>query len=315
MSYTLTNLVSSSPINSNVGYNNSWIDVDNNADRLLCAQAMYITNLDEMVISLSTADVDIGHIKLQDADSELKANVVTVSPGVGGLVVSVANPVTSVNATITNPVTSVNATITNPVTAVNATITNPVTAVNATITNPVTAVITSTINVISNDEPGELFAFNNHTSPNHRGWYMDDTMRPVLSIQNGSVNTSDLVKIVEYEIGNNNANQSTIMYEWYEGPLTLAGAAIPAWTTTGNHIQYRVYQDQTSSNIGNTFSIPAGTFLRHCGIIIGKNTSGDEGPALLHGGSSRNMLTLCMKRLDNSTELDVWFAFTCKELA
>ena len=304
MSYTFTNLVSSSPINGNVGYNNSWIDVDNNADRPLCAQAMYITNLDEMVVSLNTANVDIGHVKLQDADSELKANVVTVSPGVGGLVVSVANPVTAVNATITNPVT-----------AVNATITNPVTAVNATITNPVTAVITSTINVISNDEPGELFAFNNHTSPNHRGWYMDDTMRPVLSIQNGSVNTSDLVKIVEYEIGNNNANQSTIMYEWYEGPLTLAGAAIPAWTTTGNHIQYRVYQDQTNSNIGNTFSIPAGTFLRHCGIIIGKNTSGDEGPALLHGGSSRNMLTLCMKRLDNSTELDVWFAFTCKELA
>ena len=304
MSYTFTNLVSSSPINGNVGYNNSWIDVDNNADRPLCAQAMYITNLDEMVVSLNTANVDIGHVKLQDADSELKANVVTVSPGVGGLVVSVANPVTAVNATITNPVT-----------AVNATITNPVTAVNATITNPVTAVITSTINVISNDEPGELFAFNNHATANHHGWYMDDIMRPVLSIQNASVNTSDLVKIVEYEIGNNNANQSTIMYEWYEGPLTLAGAAIPAWTTTGNHIQYRVYQDQTNSNIGNTFSIPAGTFLRHCGIIIGKNTSGDEGPALLHGGSSRNMLTLCMKRLDNSTELDVWFAFTCKELA
>ena len=293
MSYTFTNLVSSSPINGNVGYNNSWIDVDNNADRPLCAQAMYVTNLDEMVISLSASNIDIGHVKLQDADSELKANVVTVSPGVGGLVVSVANPVTAVNATITNPVT----------------------AVNATITNPVTAVITSTINVISNDEPGELFAFNNHATANHRGWYMDDTMRPVLSIQNASVNTSDLVKIVEYEIGNNNANQSTIMYEWYEGSLTLAGAAIPAWTTTGNHIQYRVYQDQTNSNIGNTFSIPAGTFLRHCGIIIGKNTSGDEGPALLHGGSSRNMLTLCMKRLDNSTELDVWFAFTCKELA
>jgi hypothetical protein len=246
-----------------------------------------------MVISLSTSNIDIGHIKLQDADSELKANVVTVSPGVGGLVVSVANPVTAVNATITNPVT----------------------AVSATITNPVTAVITNTINVITNDEPGELFAFNNHATANHRGWYMDDTMRPVLSIQNASVNTSDLVKIVEYEIGNNNANQSTIMYEWYEGPLTLSGAAIPAWSTTGNHIQYRVYQDQTNSNIGNTFSIPAGTFLRHCGIIIGKNTSGDEGPALLHGGSSRNMLTLCMKRLDNSTELDVWFAFTCKELA
>ena len=282
MSYTLTNLVSSSPINSNVGYNNSWIDVDNNADRLLCAQATYITNFDEIAISLSAGNIDIGHIKLQDADSELKANVVPVSPGVGGLVVSVANPVTSVESTITNPVT---------------------------------ATITNTINVISNDEPGELFAFNNHTSPNHRGWIMDDVMRPVLSIQNASINASDLVKIVEYEIGNNNANQSTIMYEWYEGPLTLTGAAIPPWTTTGNHIQYRIYQDQTNSNIGNTFTIPTGTFLRHCGIIIGKNTSDDEGPALLHGGSSRNMLTLCMKRLDNSTELDIWFAFTCKELA
>ena len=116
MPYTFTNLVSSSPINSNVGYNNSWIDVDNNADRPLCAQAMYITNLDEMVISLSTADVDIGHVKLQDADSELKANVVTVSPGVGGLVVSVANPVTTVNATISNPVTAV--TVSNPTTNV-----------------------------------------------------------------------------------------------------------------------------------------------------------------------------------------------------
>jgi len=303
MSYTFTNLVSSSPINGNVGYNNSWIDVGNNADRPLCAQAMYVTNLDEMVISLSTSNVDIGHVKLQDADSELKANVVTVSPGVGGLVVSVANPVSSFS--LVNPVTAVNATITNPVTAV--TVSNPVTTV--------TAQITSTVNVITNSEPGQLFAFNNHAAAVHHGWYMDDTMRPVLSIQNSSADASKLVEIIEYEIGNNNASQSTIMYEWYEGPLSLSGAAIPAWTTIGNNIQYRVYQDQTGSNIGNTFSVPTGTYLRHCGIIIGKNTSGDEGPSLLHGGSSRNMLTLCMKRLDNSTELDVWFAFTCKELA
>jgi len=27
------------------------------------------------------------------------------------------------------------------------------------------------------------------------------------------------------------------------------------------------------------------------------------------------MLTLCMRRVDNSTKLDVWFAFTCKELS
>lgn len=283
MSYTFNNLVSSYPLNSNVGYNNSWIDVANNADRILCAQATYITNLDEMVVTLSTANVDIGHVKLQDADSELKANVVTVSPGVGGLVVSVANPVTAV-----------------------------------TVSNPVTAVTFSgipTVEAITTDKPGDLFAFNNHSTPNHHGWYMDDVMRPVLSIQNSSANASDLVEIIEYQIGNNNANQSTIMYEWYEGPLTLSGAAIPAWTTVGNHIQYRVYQDQTNSNIGNTFTVPTGTHLRHCGLIIGKNIDGDEGPVDLYGGSSRNMLTLCIKRLDNATELDVWFAFTCKELS
>jgi hypothetical protein len=27
------------------------------------------------------------------------------------------------------------------------------------------------------------------------------------------------------------------------------------------------------------------------------------------------MMTLCLKRVDNSTEIDVWFAFTCKELS
>ena len=27
-----------------------------------------------------------------------------------------------------------------------------------------------------------------------------------------------------------------------------------------------------------------------------------------------NMLTLCMRRADNATKLDVWFAFTIREL-
>ena len=179
----------------------------------------------------------------------------------------------------------------------------------------VTATITDVITVIAEEDPGELYAFNNHAANANRGWTMDDTMRPIVSFQNGSANAADIIKILEYEIGNNNANQSTIVYEWYEGPLTIAGAAIPAWTTFGVHSQYRVYQDKYSSNQGNTFTVPAGTYLRHSGIIIGKNTSGDEGPANLYGGSSRNMLTLCMRRVDNSTKLDVWFAFTIRELS
>jgi hypothetical protein len=181
----------------------------------------------------------------------------------------------------------------------------------------VTATITDVITVLVNEDAGSLYAFNNHAANANRGWTMDNTMRPVISIRNGSASAADLIKIVEYEIGNNNANQSTIVYEWYEGPLTIAGAAIPAWTTFGVHSQYRVYQDQYSSNQGNTFTVPAGTYMRHSGIIIGKNTSGDEGPASMHGGATdadKNMLTLCMKRVDNATKLDVWFAFTIREL-
>ena len=183
------------------------------------------------------------------------------------------------------------------------------------VTGNVTATIGNIITVVTTEDAGDKYSFNNHATNATRGWTMDNTMRPVVSFQNGSANALDIIKILEYEIGTNNANQSTIVYEWYEGPLTIAGAAIPSWTTFGVHSQYRVYQDQYSSNQGNTFTIPSGTVLRHSGIIIGKNTSGDEGPANLYGGSSRNMLTLCMRRVDNATKLDVWFAFTIRELS
>jgi hypothetical protein len=179
----------------------------------------------------------------------------------------------------------------------------------------VNATITDVITVVAEEAAGELYAFNNHAINTNRGWTMDDTMRPVISIRVNSsgTTTADLMEIVEYEVGNNNANQSTIVYEWYEGDLSISGAAIPSWTTTGTKIQYRIYQDKYSSNAGNTFT-SNGAKLRHSGIIIGKNTSGDEGPGILHGGATPNILTLCMRRVDNSTKLDVWFAFTCKEL-
>ena len=53
MAYTLYNDLSVKPINCNVGYNNSWLHVQNNADRELFAQASYITNFDDLTISLS----------------------------------------------------------------------------------------------------------------------------------------------------------------------------------------------------------------------------------------------------------------------
>ena len=178
---------------------------------------------------------------------------------------------------------------------------------------PVT--LSNTITVIAEEASGNLFSFNNHAINTHRGWTMDDTMRPVVSIRvsNTATSITDLAEIMEYEIGNNNASSSTIVYEWYEGEIAISGAAIPAWTSLGTKCQYRVYQDKYSSNTGNTFT-PNGAIMRHSGIIIGKNSDADEGPATLKGGATPNMLTLCMKRVDNSTKLDVWFAFTIKEL-
>ena len=167
--------------------------------------------------------------------------------------------------------------------------------------------------VIAAEEVGSLYAFNNHATNTNRGWTMDDTMRPVVSFKNGSANTADIIKIIEYEIGNNNANASTIIYEWYEGDITITGTTVPSWTTVGVHSQYRVYQDKYSTNAGNAFT-ENGAILRHSGIIIGKNATADEAPASLYGGATPNMLTLCMKRVDSSTKLDVWFAFTIKEL-
>jgi len=176
-------------------------------------------------------------------------------------------------------------------------------------TNPLP--VSGTIATIQ--EPGSLYSFNNNATNTHRGWTMDDTMRPVISLKNVSANTADLIRIVDYEIGNNNAASSTIIYEWYEGNIAIAGAAIPDWTTYGVHSQYRVYQDRNASNQGNTFTAN-GAIMRHSGIIIGKNSSAEEGPAAMFGGATPNMLTLCMKRVDNATKLDVWFTFTVKEL-
>ena len=249
----------------------------------------------------------------------------TVSIGTDGTVSLSANTLSALeNITVGGSVSVSNFPATQAVTGTFWQATQPVSGTvtvqdgggSITVDGTVTATITDVITVIAEEDPGELYAFNNHATNTNRGWTMDEVMRPVVSFQNGSASAADIIKIVEYEIGNNNANQSTIVYEWYEGPLTISGAAIPAWTTFGQHSQYRVYQDKYSSNQGNTFTVPNGngTYLRHSGIIIGKNTSGDEGPANLRGGGSPNMLTLCMRRVDNATKLDVWFAFTVKEL-
>ena len=83
--YTFNNIVSTSPANCNVGYNNSWLKVDNNAGREIFSQASYITNLSDINISLSSSEVNIGNVHIADHTTGLNADVVNVGIGSGAL--------------------------------------------------------------------------------------------------------------------------------------------------------------------------------------------------------------------------------------
>jgi hypothetical protein len=83
--YTLQNIVSAKPENCNIGYNNSWLNVKNNAGRELYSQASYITNFDDFSISLSAADVNIGSVHISDSTTGLYADVVSTGIGTGAL--------------------------------------------------------------------------------------------------------------------------------------------------------------------------------------------------------------------------------------
>lgn len=76
MSYTLVNQISTAPANCNIGYNNSWIHVENDANRELFAQANYITNFDDFAVTLSAKDVNIGAVEIRDWNSNNRADVV-----------------------------------------------------------------------------------------------------------------------------------------------------------------------------------------------------------------------------------------------
>jgi hypothetical protein len=80
--FSLNNTITGSPDNANEGYNNSWIRVDNDAGRLLYAQANYITNFEDMEIILQTQDVRIGAVEISDADNtSLRASVASTPVG------------------------------------------------------------------------------------------------------------------------------------------------------------------------------------------------------------------------------------------
>lgn len=159
---------------------------------------------------------------------------------------------------------------------------------------PVTA---SIVNPISS-----LYSFNNFGVFNHRGWSLSDALIPMFSVRAKSTATHT-VNIINYDIGNNNANQSTIGYIWVED--AVISGSVSSWTSLNTEAEYRFYTDAYGSNTPNGVS---GGIQRHAGIIIGKNSSAESDIAdinLLAGGV---ILTLCVIRLDSAAKLDLWVA-------
>lgn len=89
--YNLINQISTVPLNSNVGYNNSWVHVENNANREMFAQASYVTNFDDFSVSLSAGNLNIGSVEIKDGNSNLKADVVDAGEGLNALRVITQN--------------------------------------------------------------------------------------------------------------------------------------------------------------------------------------------------------------------------------
>jgi hypothetical protein len=77
--YNLVNEVSAAPENCNIGYNNSWLHVDNDANRELFAQASYVTNFEDFAVTLSAGNVNIGGVELKDWNSNIRADIVAVN--------------------------------------------------------------------------------------------------------------------------------------------------------------------------------------------------------------------------------------------
>jgi hypothetical protein len=161
------------------------------------------------------------------------------------------------------------------------------------------------IPVVITPETGTYFQFNNFGVNSNRGWTMQNTQIPMFAVRvkPGSGATG---RIGEYELGNNNANQSTIGYIWYEG-ATITGAAY-SWVDIGTSgLQYAIFTDAYGSNTPNGIT---GGVSRHSGIIIGKNSSAETeiGAILLTDGGPA--LSIAVQRMDNATKIDLWFAVT-----
>jgi len=165
---------------------------------------------------------------------------------------------------------------------------------------PVSGSVTATIS----EQLPQIYTFNNFGIFSHRGWTMSDVLIPMITIRAKST-ASQTVKILEYELGNNNANSSTVGYVWYED-ATITGT-VPAFSSVNTDAEYRFYTDAFGSNTPNGFT---GGTKRHSGIVIGKNSEAESTLSNIPLSANGKTLTMCVQRLDSATKLDLWTAMT-----
>ena len=188
--YTLKNKLSARPTNANVGYCNSWLEVENNSGYPLFANASYITNFDDIKISLSASDVQIGNVHISDHTTGLNADVVNVGIGSGALrVISQDLESTEDDVTIGDRLGNF------------AAVYAPLSALKVYNTNPVTQVTTL-------PQPTQLDAFGRLrvSSPmtlfysSHR--YRDNNLWSTLSANGGSVSFNASQGLMELNVTN-----------------------------------------------------------------------------------------------------------------
>jgi hypothetical protein len=127
---TLTPILSSTP-GSPVTYNPgmaetfSWVPIENDAGRPLFARAGYITNLNDISISVDASNINVGSVELKDGASSLKADIDSVN-GFNSLRVATQSiqpdtdtislaDVLGNNVTVTPLTSSLNVNVTNPI--------------------------------------------------------------------------------------------------------------------------------------------------------------------------------------------------------
>ena len=151
-----------------------------------------------------------------------------------------------------------------------------------------------------------FYSFNNFGVANHRGWTMSDVEIPMFAVR-VKPGSGETFRLVNYDIGNNNAAQSTVGYTWYNAP-TITGPAW-SWVDIGSSgIQYAVFSDCYGNQTPNGLT---GGMLNHSGIVIGKSNSGMTPEMTDATFTDGGMTMVCaVRRLDSATKLDVWFGVT-----